>query len=27
LRRGEVFQFHYDPLRIEVMQRVEGRGR
>jgi hypothetical protein len=27
LRSLEVFQLHYNPLRIEVMQRVEGRGR
>ena len=27
LRSGETFRFHYRPLRIEVVQRVEGRGR
>jgi hypothetical protein len=27
LRSGETFRFHYSPLRIEVVQRIEGRGR
>jgi hypothetical protein len=27
LRSGEVFRLHYSPLRIEAVQRAEGRGR
>jgi hypothetical protein len=27
LRSGETFRLHYSPLRIEVMQKVEARGR